>query len=284
MLRQGFSDLDSTVLRTFEKWMYSTLQARIAVEADPILVRKLKLCLAELLQCQGRLNDALQVAQELWESCDDKRDDFSLQCESCLAHIYYRLGRYRDAEVRWQHCVECRNITGFVNNLAMLYQAQGKYDQAGDMFERVLAMRRNTLGNNHADTLLSINSFGVLQLARGNYSSAELLFQECLDSRKKQFEETHPAVIDCINNVASVHHAQGKYESARQHYEHCLRVRERIFGPDHSYTLDSLSNLAYMLQVQGKYDGAEQLCRQCLEKRISTVGREHPNTIHSARR
>jgi tetratricopeptide (TPR) repeat protein len=282
MLRQGFSDLDSRVLRTFEKWMYSTVEARIAVEADPVLVRKLKLCLAELLQCQGHLSEALQVAHELWESCDDKRDYFSLQCESCLANIYYRLGRYRDAEVRWQHCVECRNITGFVNNLAMLYQAQGKYDQAGNMFERVLAMRRATLGNNHADTLLSINSFGVLQVARGNYSSAELLFQECLDIGKILYsEEEHPEIIEFINNLANVHQAQGKYESARQHYEHCLRVRERIFGPDHSYTLDSLSNLAYMLQVQGKYDEAEQLCRQCLEKRINTVGREHPNTIGS---
>ena len=45
-----------------------------------------------------------------------------------------------------------------VSNLAMLLQAQGKFDEAEPLFRRALAGREQQLGAHHPDTLTSVNN------------------------------------------------------------------------------------------------------------------------------
>jgi len=41
-----------------------------------------------------------------------------------------------------------------MNNLAVLYQSQGKYDEAEPLYVECLRIRREVLGDNHPDTLI----------------------------------------------------------------------------------------------------------------------------------
>ena len=49
-----------------------------------------------------------------------------------------------------------------MNNLAALYEAQGRYNEAEPLFERALAGREHLLGAEHPDTLASVNNLAVL--------------------------------------------------------------------------------------------------------------------------
>jgi Flp pilus assembly protein TadD len=60
-----------------------------------------------------------------------------------------------------------------VNNLAGLYELQGKYDQAEPLFVNCLAVRRRVLGDEHPDTLSSINDLAFLYKSQGKYEQAE---------------------------------------------------------------------------------------------------------------
>ena len=62
----------------------------------------------------------------------------------------------------------------------MLLKEQGKYDEAEPLYREALKVRRETLGDRHPDTLISINNFGGLLKNQGKYDEAEPLFREAL--------------------------------------------------------------------------------------------------------
>ena len=67
-----------------------------------------------------------------------------------------------------------------LNNLASLYQAQGKYAEAEPLFQRALAISEQQLGKDHPDTASSLNNLAGLYQAQGKYAEAEPLYQRAL--------------------------------------------------------------------------------------------------------
>ena len=72
-----------------------------------------------------------------------------------------------------------------LNNLAVLYQAQGRYGEAEPLFLEALQASREVLGPRHPDTLTSLNNLAVLYQAQGRYGEAEPLFQEALQAQPR---------------------------------------------------------------------------------------------------
>ena len=64
-----------------------------------------------------------------------------------------------------------------LNNLAILYDNQGKYDDAEPLYKRALAVTEEVLGPMHPDTATSLNNLAVLYNNQGKYDDAEPLYQ-----------------------------------------------------------------------------------------------------------
>ncbi len=62
-----------------------------------------------------------------------------------------------------------------LNNLAVLYQIQGKYAQAEPLHKRSLAIREKALGPNHPSVATSLNNLAALYEVQGKYTEAEKL-------------------------------------------------------------------------------------------------------------
>ena len=67
--------------------------------------------------------------------------------------------------------------------MAFLYQAQGRYGEAEPLLAEALALRRETLGEAHPDTLHSINNMAFLYQRQGRYGEAEPLYAQALAGR-----------------------------------------------------------------------------------------------------
>ena len=72
------------------------------------------------------------------------------------------------------------NTLTSVNNLALLYEAQGRYTQAEPLFKRALEGRERVLGKEHLDTVASVNNLAALYKAQGRYGEAEPLLKRAL--------------------------------------------------------------------------------------------------------
>ena len=59
-----------------------------------------------------------------------------------------------------------------VNNLAFLYQAQGRYGEAEPLLRRALEARERVLGPEHPHTLTSVNNLAVLYFTQRDWTRA----------------------------------------------------------------------------------------------------------------
>jgi len=76
-----------------------------------------------------------------------------------------------------------------LNNLGLLYTAQGKYAEAAPLYKRALAMREKALGPKHLAVAASLSSLANLYLNQGKYSQAEPLIQRAREIRAKHAQE-----------------------------------------------------------------------------------------------
>ncbi|WP_354119947.1 CHAT domain-containing protein [Bradyrhizobium sp. LA6.12] len=91
-----------------------------------------------------------------------------------------------------------------LNNLAFLYQAQGRYGEAEPLFWETLQARRAVLGPRHPDTLVSLNNLAFLYDAQGRYSEAEPLYQEALHASREALGPRHPTTLRTQLNMTGL--------------------------------------------------------------------------------
>ena len=62
-----------------------------------------------------------------------------------------------------------------LNNLALLYYSQGKYDAAEQLYKECLASRKEVLGDRHPDTQQSLNNLAMFYKEQGTSDDATKL-------------------------------------------------------------------------------------------------------------
>ena len=70
------------------------------------------------------------------------------------------------------------------------------------------------LGEEHPDTLASMNDLAVVLRHQGKYEDAEQMHRQTLDLMKKVLGADHPSTMASMYNLAIVLRQQGKYEEA----------------------------------------------------------------------
>ena len=168
-----------------------------------------------------------------------------------------------------------------LNNLAGLYQSQGKYSEAEPLYVRALQIRERQLGAEHPQTARSLNNLAFLYESQGKYSEAEPLYVRALQISERQLGAEHPDTATSLNNLAGLYESQGKYSEAEPLYVRALQISERQLGAEHPQTAGSLNNLAGLYESQGKYSEAEPLYVRALQISERQLGAEHPDTATS---
>jgi tetratricopeptide (TPR) repeat protein len=92
------------------------------------------------------------------------------------------------------------NLATSLNNLAVLYRAQGKYAEAEPLYKRSLAIMEKALGPDHPNVALILNNLAVLYRAQGKDVQAGPLYKRSLAIRKKALGSEHPDVGQSLNS------------------------------------------------------------------------------------
>ncbi|MDB9521957.1 tetratricopeptide repeat protein [Dolichospermum circinale CS-1225] len=139
-------------------------------------------------------------------------------------------------------------LANSLNNLASLYDNQGKYSEAEPLLLDALEMRKRLFTNDHPDVASSLNNLAILYKNQGKYSKAEFLYLEALEMRRRLFTGDHPAVATSLNNLAVLYKNQGKYSEAEFLYLEALAMFERVLGTNHPNTITVWDNLRLLQQ------------------------------------
>jgi CHAT domain-containing protein/tetratricopeptide (TPR) repeat protein len=183
----------------------------------------------------------------------------------------------QEAVVKARFGVNHSNYSVALNNLAVVYQAQGKYADAEGLYKRALAIRERALGQDHPAVALSINNLALVYSYQGKYAEAERLYMRALAIKEKALGANHPDVATTLHNLAIVYGEQGRYADAEGLYKRALAIREKALGAEHPDVAMTLNSLAFFLyEEQGKYADAEGLYKRALAIREKALGAEHP--------
>ena len=122
------------------------------------------------------------------------------ECERLLPHVLtiadhgQRLG------------VESEGWLYLQDRAAMYLRSRGQYRQAQTLLEQSLAGRRRVLGQDHPNTLQSMNNLAVARRNLGNLQGARDLHEQTLAARRRVLGDDHPNTLLSMNNLATVRH------------------------------------------------------------------------------
>jgi WD40 repeat protein/serine/threonine protein kinase/tetratricopeptide (TPR) repeat protein len=166
-------------------------------------------------------------------------------------------------------------------SLASQYDRQKRYDQAEELFTKVLEIRRRVLGEEDPWTLGTMNYLAWVYIRLGMHDQAEPLFSKVLEIRRRVLGEEDPTTLGSMGNLALVYSHQGMHDQAESLLAKTLEAQRRVFGEEHMNTLWTMSNLGQQYHRQRQCDKAEPLFKKVLEIRRRVLGEDDPKTLEA---
>ncbi|MEZ6126044.1 MAG: tetratricopeptide repeat protein [Planctomycetaceae bacterium] len=162
-----------------------------------------------------------------------------------------------------------------LNNLAMVYQGQGRFYEATQIFQRVVGIFEKEYGPEHENTATALLNLAVSLENQALHLKAEPYYLRVLSIREKSLGSDHPATAMAMNELAILYQTLGRYTESAQLFQKALRILETRLGDSHLVTVRTVNNLALLYKLQGNHRLADQLYRRALNDLESTVGPGH---------
>ena len=81
-----------------------------------------------------------------------------------------------------------------LNNLATVYNSQGRYDEAIELYKQALLIGEKTIGKEHPDYAIDLNNLANVFESQGKFDEALQLYEQSLNIFKT-LPENHPHTI-----------------------------------------------------------------------------------------
>jgi len=137
-----------------------------------------------------------------------------------------------------------------LNNISLIYQAQGDYGRALGYLERSLAIRQEI--GDRAGQGASLNNISQIYQAQGDYGRALGYLERALAIRQEIGDRAGEGVA--LNNISQIYRAQGDYGRALGYLERALAIAEAI--GDRAGEGVALNNISQIYDAQGDYGRA----------------------------
>ncbi len=146
-------------------------------------------------------------------------------------------------------------------------------------FQRAATLRRETLGEDHPDTLAAMHNLAMAYQDAGEYDQAIPILEVTLAKRTDKLGGDHADTIESMNDLAVAYWEAGQVDRAISLYEATLLKVKAKLGDDHSDTLTVMDNLAVACAAGGQAERAIVLHEVALSKLRSGLGDDHLTTL-----
>lgn len=268
-------------------------QAGSAFAASPGLEAAVRHALGLAYWALGDLNRAgthLARALEVRERTLGADHAETVRVLANLAFLRHAQGRFSEAEppalraLAWheRNGPGSRDHLGVLNNLAQLYVAMGRHEDALAMQTEVLEAQRRILGPDHPDTLGSVANLAGIASAGGELDRAELLLREAEGGASARLGPDHPVTLLMRHKLALLLHDTGRGSEALPIQRGVVESRRRVLGARHPDTIGSEVNLGLILRGLGRAGEALPAQVAGFEAALETLGSSHPTTFAAA--
>ncbi|KAJ7064633.1 hypothetical protein C8F01DRAFT_1249675 [Mycena amicta] len=219
----------------------------------------------------GEYNLAKDIQQHLLRAYQGRRGDDhceTLNAMGNLAITYMHVGQLQDAEKLAADLVEKRIRT----------QPEGrldKLDEAKQLQKFVYWERKESLGANNPDTLLTMASLGTTYNKLGRPKDAKWYQQRAIAG----LGEDHPDSLAIMGNLAIACGQLKEYDEARQLKTTVLSKLQHKKGGSHPSTLCAMLNLASTYKDLDLPQESKELELSVFEQRKRSLGEDRIDTL-----
>jgi non-specific serine/threonine protein kinase/serine/threonine-protein kinase len=168
---------------------------------------------------------------------------------------------------------------GMMQVIGEVYIGLGLFSHAKDLEQQSLDIRRNLLGSENPDTLVSMNDLAQAVAGEGDRKRAIEMYREEIDIERRVLGPENSQTLNARINLAGVLEYDGHSVEAEKMYRELLPVVRRVVGPENPKTLEAMDLWAIDLSALGRNAEAEKLDREVLEIDRRLLGPEHPDTL-----
>ncbi len=188
-------------------------------------------------------------------------------------HIDLKAGDFANAASRYREALELEEtihgadhplLAGPLNALGSALSSLGKYNEALELHERSLVLRRGGLAEDHpavGDSLVAMGSvlreLGALEEARTRYQEALLLYRGALGPR-------HPQLVETLNALADLALRRDATDQAEQYLEEALAIAVTLRGDDRVELANTYINLGLLARTRSEYTAARNYYESAL--------------------
>lgn len=240
--------------------------------------------------------DFYQQAAELFLSLANQsftEQDWQSYCD-CLNQMGWDLAVYLGDYDRAREVLEHSVTTGEthlprnhdqvmrgIHTLAVVSYYQNRLDEALELNNDLLKLRREKFGEEHAEVAATLNNLGLVYFAKGEMSQAQLFYEQSLAIKEKLQGPNHPSSATTHLNLGRIHTVLGNLGKAIDHLETCHKIRTDHLHPDHPEIAASAYVLGMALIEKGELHRAQSLLELASEIQIEAMGEENPHRAHT---
>ena len=240
---------------------------------------------------KGRYAEAYRICKSYFQSLSAREDGSGSAAYSTalawLALLDQLQGRYTDAErqaLEALKVVEKRagqyddlEVSAFVDNLAQIYQAQQRFAEAEELYNRVLITVEKRFGSDAFRVGSVLNNLAWLYQDQGRYEDAKPLIVRAIAIVEKA-RLSQPAELGrLLDTLGRVDEGLGNLREAEQDYRRALKILQRRLGTDHPELRIVRENLGALLKSLNRLNEAEPLLSGSLAMKEKLFGSDHPS-------
>ncbi|MBL8974005.1 MAG: serine/threonine protein kinase [Myxococcales bacterium] len=236
------------------------LESRVAALTTRARERASPVVLAEALQLQGRVQEALgdhdaaaaSLTAAVHEAVASRHDRLHAELAVRLVWIEGVLRR-RSAEASTQAAraaAAIRAIGGEPLLAARLLDHRGAVASAGHdhptaerLHREAIELRTAVTPRSPIDQAMSRSNLGLALLSQGKIDEAEANIRAALDGYQLAFGPQHPTVAAVLSNLGQAQVQAGRHDRGLELLHAALRMKERTLGPGHVALISTLNNL-----------------------------------------
>jgi tetratricopeptide (TPR) repeat protein len=158
----------------------------------------------------------------------------------------------------------------------MVYQGQGRFEEAAPLFDQAIEIVSTTLGEDNQGTMRLRHSQALFEQARGNVERAEQQLNLVQERLADVVGAESPHLVPVLSDLARLHASVGNHLAAEALWRQVLQINRAAFPEDRLLQAQDQVTLAVTLRGLGELDEAQRLVRDSLEHVESVRGPDHP--------
>jgi len=164
-----------------------------------------------------------------------------------------------------------------LNNLAMLDQTIGRYEEADKMLKEAIGVAEKLQSSKSKNHLKFLSNEALLYQQMGKYAEAEAIYL----GMEKRLGKSNPDYASMLNNLAALYMIMGKEDKIEELLKKSSAIYKSSFGEENPAYAKSISDLGNFYRYKTRYAEAAPLLDKALAIREVTLGRNHPQYVQS---